>query len=71
MSEEKKQTESYPPICPECGCPEPTVGLCTCMNEDTYSYDDPADCWAEDYDNEYPDDYDDCNYREDDQEDSR
>ena len=52
MSEENKQTESYPPICPECGNPEPTFGLCSCMNEDTYSHDDPDDYWDE-YDDEY------------------
>ncbi len=67
MSEEKKQTESYPPICPECGNPEPTVGLCSCMDQD-WGYGNEDDCWDAD---EYPDDYDDCNYWPDDQEDSR
>lgn len=64
MSEENKQTESYPPRCPSCGDPLPTFGNCSCMNEDTYSYDDPDDCW-DGHDEDYPDDDDDCNFFDD------
>jgi len=68
MSEENKQTESYPPRCYECGDPLPTVGICSCMDP----RDEPYNPYDEDYD-DYSDcqDEDDFNDWLDDQEDSR